>query len=103
MSELVRAQVAVLHGLVQDLSEQVLSLSEVLHMHLSAATMSGQLAQMPKLESYMTKHTLVEGRVLFDRGDAADSIYIVLSGSLVSVIDFLQFNECAPATWAPCC
>jgi STAS domain len=50
---------------------------------------------------------LDEGSVIFEPGDPADAIFIVLSGSLISMMDFLRFDECAPAAGclrvvAPC-
>ena len=101
-------QIAVLHGLVADLSEQSLTLEDVLKMHLSEAAMLDICTAnhpLPKLlgalESYMQERTLDAGAALFERGDAADAIYIVLSGSLVSVMDFTNFAECASPVCPP--
>ena len=98
---LTHLQVAVLHGLVDDLSKQVLTMEDVLRMHLSdtlllhPATGPPLAEHVATLESYMTQHTFQEGEVLFERGDAADAIFVVLSGSVVSVIDFAAADRWA--------
>jgi hypothetical protein len=96
-------QVAVLHGLVADLSDHQLTLEEVLSMHLTEAcmldiaTMSHPLSALTaSLEAYMELRTLGSGEQLFNVEDASDGIYIVLSGRLVSILGFVSFPGCAP-------
>ena len=99
---LVWLQVAVMHGLVEDLAKQVLTLEDVLHMHLpegamlECATAAHPLSELiAALDSYTEEHTFEEGETVFDVGDPGEAIYIVLSGSFVSMMDFFRFDECA--------
>lgn len=98
-----------LHGLVEDLSQQELTLEDMLKMHLTESAMLGSVtADRPlseliaTMQSFLEERTLAEGSVLFDVGDDADGIFIVLSGSVVSMMDFLRFDECAPAAVPVC-
>jgi hypothetical protein len=44
---------------------------------------------------HMQARTLAAGEVLFEQGDAADAFFIVLRGTLVSVVDLQRFGQCA--------
>ena len=99
-----------MHGLVEDLSAQVLTLRDVLEMHLTEADMlECCTAAVPledtvtALQSYMKEQTFAEGTAVFNVGDAAEAIYIVLSGSLVSKMDFVSIHECALQAFPLCC
>jgi hypothetical protein len=93
-------QIAVLHGLVADLSDHPLTLEEVLRMHLTEASMldiattAHPLAALTaSLEGYMELRTLEAGTLLFNAGDPADGIYVVLAGRLVSIVGFTTLSE----------
>jgi hypothetical protein len=43
----------------------------------------------------LQERNLEAGEVLFEQGDDADAVYIVLSGKLVSKLDLLQLPKCA--------
>lgn len=116
-------QVAAASGLVDDLEGRTLRLEDLVAMHTAetghTGGASGKAALQPaagksssaiakKLGSYLTPIEFVSGEVLFDFGDVADSIILVLGGSLVSVLDFLSGTEYAflccfvPFSHIPC-
>jgi CRP-like cAMP-binding protein len=58
-----------------------------------AAELMSNLALL--IERHMEMRTLARGEVLFDRGDSSNSVFVLLSGTLVSVVDLQRFGECA--------
>ena len=66
-----------------------------------AKPVSGHIdqVQLNKSVSVLTDHmemmTLESGGFLFRRGDASDRVYIVLSGTLVNVLDLQRMEKCA--------
>eukprot|EP00892_Ulva_mutabilis_P012584 jgi/Ulvmu1/9699/UM055_0037.1 len=103
-------KVAAASGLVDDLEGRTLRLEDVVAMHAADAGPSGATggkagqgaaaaggkstaAIAKKLGQYLVPVEFVTGEVLFDFGDAADSIFLVLGGSVVSVLDFLSSTE----------
>eukprot|EP00892_Ulva_mutabilis_P001349 jgi/Ulvmu1/11214/UM072_0051.1 len=103
-------QIATLCGLLDDLASQALGLPDVLAMHL-APPMLDALAPGPRaladtcgrLDGYMTRVRYKRGVVLFEHGDASDTMFIILSGAVASVFDLLRFAEtdAFPAAWNP--
>lgn len=108
-------QVAAASGLVDDLEGRTLRLEDFVAMHAAdagsaAGKADGKTAAQQaeaavksaantakKLGGYLTPVEFVAGEVLHDFGDPADSIVLVMGGSLVSVLDFLTGTECAPS------
>lgn len=95
-------QVAMLSGLLDDLSAAALVLPDVLSMHLEGpmlAALAGASVEelCGRLESYMTRVRFKRGVVLFEHGDPSDTMFIVLAGTVASVFDLLQFCECGPS------
>jgi hypothetical protein len=89
-------------GLVTDLSEQTITLDDLILMNLhdshtlAAATSRKSLPSVVKqLSKYLTEVKFVAGDIMFEFGDAPEHILLVLRGSLVSVLDFLSYTECA--------
>jgi CRP-like cAMP-binding protein len=81
-------------GLMDDPLHQRLALMDVLKMHVDSALLSAISATggsvektVARLESYMKLKLHGRGTVLFDVGDPADTVYIVLSGGVASVFD----------------
>jgi hypothetical protein len=96
-------RIALLSGLLDDLSTQVLALGDVLRMHLDPTFMESVAAAgksaadlVARMESYMTRRLYRAGSMLFDRGELADMVYVILSGSVVSVFDFKDISGCVP-------
>lgn len=98
-----------LSGLLDDLSTQALTLADVVAMHLEAPMLAALTHgavddACARLQSYMSRVRYNRGVVVFETGDPSDTIFIVLAGTVASVLDLLQFSECGPpftALW--CC
>lgn len=86
-------------GLMDDPLEQKLSLVDVLRMHIDPALLAAISSAggcidktVSRLESYMKRALHRRGTVLFDIGDASDTLYIVLSGGVASVFDHISLK-----------
>lgn len=108
-----RLQVSAASGLVDDLEGRTLRLEDFVAMHaadvlpvagsaggktaaqLAAAAVKSTATVAKKLSGYLTPFEFVAGEVVYDFGDPADSIVLVLGGSVVSILDFLTGTECA--------
>lgn len=93
-------QVATVSGLVEDLANRTITLEDVISMNLQdSMTLDAATSRKPmhaivkKLGAYLESRAFSAGDVLFDFGDNADSIIMVLSGSIVTVLDFLSYTE----------
>lgn len=87
-------------GLVADLANRTISLEDVISMNLAdTLTLEAATSRKPmpaivkKLGSYLEQVPFTAGDVLFDFGDEADTILMLLAGSLVTVLDFLSYTE----------
>lgn len=94
-------QVATVSGLVEDLANRTITLEDVISMNLhdtlaleAATSRNSMPAIVKKLGSYLDQTPFTAGDILFDFGDNAETIVMVLSGSLVTVLDFLSYTEC---------
>jgi hypothetical protein len=88
---------------LEDLSGARLTLQDVLQSHLqaspvlAAATVNQTLPELATaMERYFVRRTLADGEVLFEQGSPGHFVFIVLSGCVASIVDFLQFA--APTT-----
>jgi hypothetical protein len=94
-------QVAIMYDLMDDLTKQELTMEDVLRTHLrssaalAAATMSQTLASLTAdVETFFVRRTLRAGEALFEQGSEGNFIYVVLSGSIASIVDFLRVSRC---------
>jgi hypothetical protein len=102
-------QVATVSGLLEDLANKTISLEDVISMNLAdkfaleaATSRKSMTAIVKRLGNYLDQMTFTAGEVLYDFGDDAETILMVLSGSLVTVLDFLSNTECAPLSEVDC-
>jgi hypothetical protein len=103
-------EVAQEHGILPA-SEALLTLSQVLHMHLdpwhSVEPTRTFLPSMPVAEvaegmlQYFTKQNLALGEKLYCVGDAADALFVILSGEVACMVDFDALTRCAPLLVLP--
>ena len=94
-------QIATVSGLVVDLASRSITLEDVISMNLhdshalEAATSRRPMAAIVKrLGSYLDPLAFSAGDVVYDFGDDAETVLMLLSGSLVTVLDFLSYTEC---------
>lgn len=93
-------QVATASQLVKDLSREELTVENVLSHHLEhspslvAALQNQSMSALARsLEGFVRLQQMQAGTVLFERGAPGDSVFIVLSGSVASVLDLVASDE----------
>ena len=87
--------------MVADLSSRAITLEDVLCMNLqdsaaldAATSRRSMNAIVKKLGSYLEPLSFSAGDVVYDFGEDAETVLLLLSGTLVTVLDFLSFTEC---------